>query len=305
VTSLLDDRPLTEGELSDLQVMTRREFEGRHKIGFRTWKRLRDLHCRYPHVPRVAAPLLPQEVVLVDEDVLVAADWHSPHYDHAMVDALIRVAVQEKITHLVLAGDFIDEAVFFMGGNEKPPGQATFREELHSTGRLLAVLLQVFEKITWLRGNHEERLLRLSKAELGMEELRKMVAEGQGDRIRVTDRDYVYATWSHDPDATWRLPHGVGGSASIATNAAVKKAEIYGCHVAQGHDHLIGIRQTQNGRHLGVDIGCMLQPEWIGYKAMNTKTYPMWNQGFLMLRKGRPTLFTRKWTDWSRYGVEL
>jgi hypothetical protein len=183
----------------------------------------------------------------------------------------------------------------------------SFKGELAKARDVLEALLDVFEHVVWLAGNHEQRLFRTSKGELDMEMLLGLVAGGKlqgAERVSTTDRDYVVLDHP-DPDYSWRVTHGVGGSASVSTNAAVAKVDIYGMNVAQGHNHLIGAKQAKNGRHLGMDVGCMLRPEWAAYKSLNTNTYPMWNQGFALLRDGRPTQFSRRWTEWSRWDASL
>lgn len=257
--------------------------------------------------PQGLAPALPAELVYGGHlsTVLIAADWHVPHHDEGMAERLLKVAEQENVSHLIICGDFLNQDVFFRGGQDKHPAMVSFKEELGKAREVLAALLEVFASITWLAGNHEQRLFRTSKGEVDMEMLLTLVGGGQLDtsRVDVTDRDYVLLDHA-DPDFKWRVTHGVGGSASIATNAAVVKVDIYGMNVAQGHNHLVGVKQSKNGRHLGMDVGCMLRPEWAAYKSLNTNTYPLWNQGFALIRDGKPTQFTRRWTEWDRYGAD-
>ena len=313
------DEHLEEGALADLKKLLRREYTEKYGVSNWRWQQLRRRHgfgrwgrpeegrCEM-RFPEGLLPELPPERHYCGESVLVAADWHVPHHDERMAEALCKVGERESVDRLILCGDFLNEDVFFRGGNDKLPIMVSFKEELVSARRVLGALLEVFPNVTWLAGNHEQRLFRTSKGELDMEMLLHLVA-GDGrlvdvDRVEVTDRDYVLLDHP-DPDYRWRITHGVGGSVSSAAAAAVVKAETHGINVAQGHNHLVGWRQTRTGRHVGMDVGCMLRPEWVAYKALNTNTFPIWNQGFALIRDGKPSQFSRRWTDWGPYGLEL
>jgi hypothetical protein len=303
-------RPLTVAEMDDLSALSFRQFREAHGANYHAWRQLRDRFSldeaktdRLPReaprsVPLAEPPALPKELAVAERKVLLAADWHVPHHSEALVNRLDETAGKLDVHHLVINGDFCNEDAFFMGGMDKHPGTTPFAVELAKMRELLDYLLDTFERIFWTRGNHEERLFRVNKWEVSMDLLLEMVGGSRGDRVVVTDRDYLIVAAS-DPEYNWRVTHGVGGSASVATSAAVRKAEILLTNVAQGHDHLLGLRQTANGRYWGMDTGCMLEPAWAGYKALNTKPYPVWNQGFALLDNGRPTLFGPRLNEWT------
>lgn len=305
------------GDLHDLQTLTRAEYLEKHRVSrwrydqFRRHYGLENQVMAMSAFPQGIAPALPPVLhYSAEETILIAADFHIPHHDAELAAALLKVAEQERADRLIICGDFLNEDVFFMGGNAKLPTMVSFKTELLKAREVLHCLLDAFPAITWLAGNHEQRLFRASKGELDMASLLGQIAMVKltepldVSRVVVTDRDYVIVDHL-DPHYSWRIAHGVGGTASSPAAAAVKKAGIYDINVAQGHDHLIGLVQTPNAKHLGWDIGCMLEPEWALYKSLNTNTYPLWNQGFGLLKNGRPTPFSRRWTAWDRYGLNL
>lgn len=247
--------------------------------------------------PVAEPPLFAPLIELFDVDVLVAGDWHVPYHSETLVAKLLTYALDMGIKTLVINGDFLDSAVFFRGGQDHRPTMTEFRSELHAAEQMLRALLQRFQMIYWIAGNHEQRLFRLTKGELDMELLRRMVAEGVGDRVVVTDRDHIVIHYTDTPERiTWRITHGESGSTVIATNAAVLKADSYSCNVLQGHNHLFGMRQTRSGKHIGVDHGAMCNPALIEYKQLRTTTYPTWVPGFAALKRGKVALYSPRFT---------
>jgi hypothetical protein len=265
-----------------------------------------------PTIPMAEPPDLPEEIV-IERPVIVGADWHVPHHDRDIIMRLVRIAARDGIKDLVIAGDFLSLDAFWMGGTAKRPGTVEFETELTAGRVMIKRLLQWFDRIYWSIGNHERRILRQTQGSIHMDMLKNMLFFGSTqtgeaidqemfglyDRVIVTNRDYVLVKHGYYPEDLWRVAHGDGGSTTVATNAAISKADSYNCNLAQGHNHLSGERQTKNGLYLGADIGCCMDPNLAEYKVMTTKAFPQWVKGFATIRRGKLRRYSDRFTDWE------
>lgn len=246
-----------------------------------------------PHAP------MPAELVC-RSPVMVAGDWHIPHYHAGTIRLLIAVAKRDGIRSLILNGDFLNEDVFLFGGTGRKPAMPEFLEECTAAGRMLAVLLQHFDTIYWNAGNHEERWFRMNNGQVGMAQLLRLMLDRPEDRARVlvTDRDYVLVEQAASP--RWRVTHGQTGGVRSAVAGPKLKAQVYGCNVLQGHTHLWGEEPTSCGRYVGATHGCIADPAAAAYKMMRTTTYSQWQLGFASITNGRLRLYSQQHTDWSK-----
>lgn len=93
------------------------------------------------------------------EGTLLLYDIHIPHQDIVAVDSAIKYAkAHYEIREIILGGDTMD--CESLSKYDKISDTASFSDEVYATNRFLRMLRENFPnaKITYIMGNHEERL---------------------------------------------------------------------------------------------------------------------------------------------------
>ena len=102
---------------------------------------------------------LQDRIVKLPEGTLLLYDIHIPHQDIVAVDSTIKYAkAHYEIREIILGGDTMD--CESLSKYDKISETASFSDEVYATNRFLRMLRENFPdaKITYIMGNHEERL---------------------------------------------------------------------------------------------------------------------------------------------------
>ena len=100
-----------------------------------------------------------ESVVKFPEGTLLLYDIHIPHHDPFAVDSAIKYAkTHYEICEVILGGDTMD--CESLSKYDKILETASFADEVYATNSFLRKLRDIFPKakITYIMGNHEERL---------------------------------------------------------------------------------------------------------------------------------------------------
>lgn len=204
-----------------------------------------------------------------------------------------------------MAGDWLhwQSLAYFPAGNKDTAGEIDAIEE-H-----IEPFLRAFDHIYYIAGNHDTRPSLIMDRMLGLDKMSRLVVKPElalefSQKVQISDYYYM---WVGTGENRWRIVHPKATN-TVPANAAKALAIKFNCNVAQAHDHLLGIQQTPDGRHLGMEIGCCVDPERLDYYMKRDMTRPKMMNGALLLEKGSegfyPTLLTEQWTDWGRFEKE-
>ena len=113
-----------------------------------------------------------------------------------------------------------------------------------------------------------------------------------GKRIKVSDYPYC------EVDEKIRIVHpanysGEGGKIPTALCSKFEK------NIISGHNHQVGIQTSLSGKYWGMDHGWSGDEKKIEYYKMQINTSRTWQNGFSMVKNGKPYLFPLKFTDWD------
>lgn len=215
---------------------------------------------------------------------IVAGDFHIPYHDKMAVRRFLADVKAISPHRIILNGDVLDCASFSVF--RKEPSTSLFKEELAETRTFLKTLCKATQgRITYLSGNHEQRLakriLELIPGLYGSVCLEEMLGlDGLGIEYVTTLK----------PDNYMEADGVLVGHFSLARKKAGYTAhalvEKYGQSVVQGHTHRLGLnyRRVGDRQLFGVESGCLcsLDPP---YASM-----PDWTHGYVVLDGGRPNL---------------
>lgn len=230
------------------------------------------------------------------DKVLVCSDLHVPYHSADMIDRLCKVASREDVTTLCIAGDLFDFDAISAWPSVYP--SVSLDEELTAVGIVLETLGDVFSTIYVLMGNHDQRFMRRLQSYMRLEDLIAVARHRAHDyrasssaKFCATDCQYMDFVFAH---TTWRVGHFSKVSRKQG-EVARQLANKYRMNVAGGHDHMQGFASSDDGKFMGVSIGCMVDmrngrsPFW--YAESKLHDMPAMQQGFLLLREGVPFLY--------------
>lgn len=225
--------------------------------------------------------------------VIVTCDWHIPHTSPEWMRRLREVQHDRKVPNLVINGDFLDEVQASTYVNVGP--QATLKEELMIGSAVLNDLLDYFEKIYIVLGNHDLRLLKMvgKEAEVMLSEGYAKILFGHMIDNRLIDTRVFISNlqWCETQDGRWLMTHPKSYSRG-GSIVPVRIAQKYAKNVIGGHGHHLAMAYTDSGRNMGIDGGGMFNEDSMLYKQSMADVSPDFNNGFVLLNeKGEAKLY--------------
>ena len=225
----------------------------------------------------------------------VTGDLHMPYLDYDLAENLLRASeiILPEPRRLIIAGDLFNMDAF----SPFPPTnvrRATFKEEVASAKNFLNAARNVFDTVEVLVGNHERRLIYITRGELSSSDL--------GLVVNVDDVNFHVYSWGilETESGPWRITHQKNYSRN-AQSVGVKLAHKYRQHIITHHQHRISKGYDDSGKSVVIDNGCLADPEKLDYVNLVDSTTPVMNRGFTIVRNGSGTLFGKgdEFTDWD------
>lgn len=222
----------------------------------------------------------------LEGDCLIINDVHIPATDWEFADLAVQIAEQHlpEPRTLIIAGDLIN-------------GDALSRwddlvlctplyQELDYAEAFLNKLSDYFDTIYFIRGNHEDRLLKSLRGQLHADQFRRMIA----DNARVQFSMYSYLTVVSGGVA-YRVTHQVNYSQNALT-VAKKLAGKFSSNIISAHQHHSAVGRDPSNSFTVIDSGGLHNSDLMAYVKLDDSTAPVMTQGFVLLKNGVATLFT-------------
>ena len=208
---------------------------------------------------------------------LVVSDFHSPFHNPAMLDLAIKAAAHHSVKQIIVAGDLFDFNVI----SSHPKNDATTRiqSDLYIGGEVLLALAE-YAPVYVTNGNHDERVAKKLDTNLPLASVIHMALAGKTPRhkVTVTEYDYLYIGKSY---IAGHLSNYSKEPGKIAVELAIK----YNRHVLVGHDHIRGVKLSDNGLLFGISIGGMLMKDRFWYKERRLTVLPEFENGFAVVHE--------------------
>jgi len=225
----------------------------------------------------------------VSKTYAITADWHIPLYDPEYVNVFIKDARDRDIRSLILAGDYFN----FDALSQYAPKQegAGLEGELAEAESVMRVLLESFDDIYYLWGNHDARLHKALGFTIQFREAMKLVFGALGTealkRITFTNLDHLWI------GEEWYVCHPANYT-RIPLSTARALSTKYECNVITAHSHHCAVGYGINGANVVAEIGGLFDRHKTGYLQRST-TFPTWAQGYAFLTEGRLTVQSPGW----------
>lgn len=222
-------------------------------------------------------------------DYAITADWHIPLYDPVYANAFIEEARDLGITQLIIAGDFFNFDALSV--YEPKQVEAGVELELAEAQMVMRVLLETFEGIHFLWGNHDARLHKALGYTLQFREAMKLVFGDLGaealQRITFSNLDHL---WIGD---SWYICHP-GNYTRTPLSTARTLATKYNASVITAHSHHCAVGYAIDGERVVAEIGGLFDRHKTAYLQRST-TFPTWAQGYCFLIGGRLIVRSPGW----------
>jgi hypothetical protein len=229
--------------------------------------------------------------IVLDDDVVIISDLEIPYHDVELLGYAVSVGKMFGITTLVIAGDFLalDALGYWPNEDTDLGGRYTVDDSLLEGEVVLRGLLQWFQKVILIKGNHEQRGTRQKEWAF----FRMMQRQWE----ELGDVELSYYKWCIVQDK--RIEHPANYR-KVPGSVARERAEIENTDTVCAHNHHFSYSFTRDGQHQAIDLGHSTRPETRYYKAVNgTTCHPKWVRGFWVLRKGFFYGFPVDFTDWD------
>jgi hypothetical protein len=230
--------------------------------------------------------------IVYEGDIAITADWHIPLYDAKYANKFILDAKDRGHTKLIIAGDFFN----FDALSSYDPKQesAGLEGEVEEAVAVMRVLLETFDTIYFLWGNHDARLHRAlgfaMQFRVAMRTVFGKLGDQALDRIIFSNLDHM---WVQTNEGMWyichpknytRVPLSTGRALAPKVNANVITAHSHHCAVGYGPD----------GDKVVAEIGGLFDRHKTEY-LQRTTTNPNWQQGYAFIEKGRLFVTSPGW----------
>jgi Calcineurin-like phosphoesterase len=227
-------------------------------------------------------------------NIMITADWHIPLYDPKYVNEMIRTARSESLDTLCIAGDFFNfDALSAYSPKQESAG---LEKELEEAVSVMRVLLETFETIYFLWGNHDARMhtalgfkLQFSTA---MKQCFGILGDEALERIVFTNLDHMWIEDGHG-GTPWYICHPQNYTRTALSSAA-KIASKVNANVITAHSHHCAVGYGVDGQKVVAEAGGLFDRTKTAYLQRST-TFPTWQQGYAWLKDGQLNVTSPGW----------
>jgi UDP-2,3-diacylglucosamine pyrophosphatase LpxH len=209
---------------------------------------------------------------------LIVSDLHVPFQDKKAVKSMLAFSKWYKPNYIFLNGDIID--FYAISRFDKDPKRIdSLQDEINETVDFLTEFRNVNKKaiITYLRGNHEYRLIKYKWSQA--KGLNSLDALKFGELLKLDKLNIDYQQSGRMKFGKTLIKHGdiVRQQSAYTARGEFERSGMSG---VSGHTHRLGVhwKTNESGEYVWFEGGCLcdLSPEY-----MEGKT-PDWQQGFII-----------------------
>lgn len=224
------------------------------------------------------------------DNYMISCDDHSPYFSALYENRLLMIAEFFKIKKHIKVGDLVNQDYASHWPKMEAERRGSLDDDIAHSEPLFKAL-DYFDEIYLVRGNHEDRVTRITDARVQTKHILKLFGQKIHDKIQYTPYDKVFI------GEEWMAVHPKSYS-QISGSVAVRLAEKFHRHVLSAHGHFVSLRYDRSGKYMGIDLGGLFSVRKIPYCNLTTTSHPAWSNGFGMLRNGHFWHF-HEGTDWG------
>jgi len=243
--------------------------------------------------------------ILKMANLLIMADIEAPLHDAEWCSDVVALAKHWDIKVMLSAGDLLHFKAlssFFKRFLTEDEQVAEVTDEIDAAGDLVGVLLNEFDEVHCILGNHENRLTRSLGVSVRTRILQSLLGYKEEKRLKIYP--YYFAEIQTGVSLNglgdkWRVAHPRNISV-IPARIAARMADKEQAHYVAAHGHDWG-EVTSVAGYYAASCGICVDPVRLDYVATRDNLRPKMQQGALILHDGYPILLHPKYAPPRMY----
>lgn len=235
---------------------------------------------------------------------IVSGDWHLITTEWTVVKLLIRFAetLPKGQRKLAIIGDFLNLTVLSRYPNYYPPELLNI--ELEAAAAALDYLLDTFDEIDYLMGNHEARFYKALNGFLLGKQFGRLITKGiERGRLRVSKATQGVVVAG---GRGWRVTHqrNYSRNKGIVANRLAQKHQT---DAMTFHEHHAAVLRDEFNRYTLINCPSMVDYEKLAYVMQFDSTSPVMCNGFGFIDEdGTGHILTpyASMTSWKAWGLQ-
>lgn len=229
----------------------------------------------------------------LDGDFIIVGDVHvsTTKWDFAQRPLQVAMKYLSHPRRLIIAGDMLNADS--MSDYPMITPLPSFSTELKAARTFIDTYLTVFDEIWMFLGNHDRRVQKGTNNAIAPEDMLRLISHDE--RVKISH-------WGHCIVNTalgeYRVLHGSDYSINQLT-VADQLAQKYQQHIISHHEHHAAVGFDKFKNHIVVNGGGLFDERSLAYVQLDDNKRPRMANGFVMLLRGYPYLFTNTATDWA------
>ncbi len=234
---------------------------------------------------------------IVEGNCIVTGDYQLPTTDWKLAELVLDVAKATGVKTLLIVGDWVNCDVLSSYDQIIPP--IPLSVEIQASVRLARRYASWFDTMILALGNHEHRMVRLMKGDIGNSALGRLLGATDG-KLRITPYSHIEI---HSGGQVWRATHQAAYS-KIKGRVGDTLAQKFQCHVITHHQHHVAKMMDSFGRYVVIDNGGIFDADKMAYVRLRDTTLPEPTKGFTVILNGTGHLIT-PYTAFTDLGLWL
>ena len=193
---------------------------------------------------------------IVASRVGILSDLHIPIHSTSWLALAVETFLRFDVKHVILNGDVLDLNQISRHAGSYHRRSSELNHDLEAAEAVLKILSKTFDKITWLMGNHDMRLIHHFGGEVSVKRAFSIV--GSFPNLKMTSRSFVHVNDSIvvcHPRQYSRIRGALAQKLSLRWQKSV----------ATGHQHHACMTTSPCGKFQAVDIPCLAEIEMMDY----------------------------------------
>ena len=220
------------------------------------------------------------ELVVENNNVLVAGDFHVPAESKKWVKKLLSYADEHAVEALIINGDFWNFDQISRWQMKDP--ELTLKAEIKRGIELVTLLAKKFKAVYFVCGNHDSRLPKALNYSLNFSDWMEALFSNLKN-VYYTNFDFLTLVSGTEQ---FRVCHPQYYSRVKGSEVGRISHDLQE-NVIMAHQHYVSFATNKTGRYICIDGGCMCDQNAFYYKKSSTTKFPSWENAFVHVRSGK------------------
>lgn len=243
--------------------------------------------------PDISIPGNPQFAPSLNAWLKLEGDWgllsdfHIPYHDPIVIGKALERFKTMGLKQVCIVGDTLDGNQFHGKRGPFEHHGRTFEEDCEVARGVYRIILEHFQRVVVLNGNHDQWFASHQRGQMSLEYLFGHIYSEFGDRLQHSAYEQADLV---SGGVKWKLLHGANYSAPNPLGVANAYAAKFACNVAMGHQHHHADGFSQGGHRI-ICMGGAYDPSRMSYLHFSPRRNPNPTRGYAAVIDGEGLSF--------------